>query len=269
MSNNTNNTYLVAGAIVVAGALIAVGVFFSGNKIPAENMPDDGQKEAPKEEISIQPITGDDHIVGDLDAKVTVVEYSDTECPFCKSFHGVLEEITQAYSPEDVAWVYRHFPLTSIHPKAPREAHATECAAELGGNDGFWNYINRLYEVTPSNNGLDLSLLPEIAEEVGLDKEAFEECQESERHIDLIGAQFEDAVQSGGTGTPYNVFVLKEAMSDNAQQGIASVSAQFGKGAVRVSDDKMRIAIGGGLSFQAVSGIIDILLDKPVEKPTQ
>jgi len=262
MSNNTNNSYLVAGAIVIAGALIAVGVFMSGDKTPANPDDNNERQDVVTEEISINPITADDHIVGDLGAKVTIVEYSDTECPFCKNFHEVLDQITQTYPGDQVAWVYRHFPLTSIHPKAPREAHATECAAELGGNEGFWNYINKIYEVTPSNNGLDLNILPDIAKEVGLDVEAFNACQDEERYLDAVGAQFEDAVGSGGTGTPYNVFVLSEEMSETAQQGISAISGQFGPGSVRVSEDNMRIAISGGLSFEATSGIIDILLDE-------
>ena len=106
-----------------------------------------------------------------------------------------------------VAWVYRHFPLDGLHRNARREAHATECAAELGGNEGFWDFINSVYEITESNDGLDLSILPDIAEEVGIDREKFIECQSSDRHADIIKFHEEDAVTSGGTGTPHTVLL--------------------------------------------------------------
>ncbi len=78
-----------------------------------------------------------DHIRGNPDAPVTLVEYSDFECPFCKRFHPTVKRIVDEYGGR-VRWVYRHFPLDEIHPvKARREAAAAECAAELGGNDAF------------------------------------------------------------------------------------------------------------------------------------
>ncbi len=111
----------------------------------------------------------------------------------------------------EVAWVYRHFPLDSLHAKARKEAQASECANELGGNDAFWAYIDRLFEITPSNDGLDLLLLPEIAEEIGLDRDLFEACLVGDmrggKYAGHIEADFQDAIASGGTGTPYIVVI--------------------------------------------------------------
>jgi protein-disulfide isomerase len=106
-----------------------------------------------------------------------------------------------------VAWVYRHFPLDAIHPKTRKEAEATECAAELGGNAKFWEYIDRLFEITPSNNGLDPDLLPQIATYVGLDEKEFENCLDSGRYAGKIEEQYQDAIRSGGRGTPHS-FVI-------------------------------------------------------------
>ena len=96
-----------------------------------------------------------------------VVEFSDLECPFCKRFHATMQQTVAAYGGQ-VAWVYRHFPIDQLHSKAPKEAEATECAAELGGNDKFWAYTNRLMEVTPANNGLILPNLPRLQYSSGL-----------------------------------------------------------------------------------------------------
>src|SRR5207249_6414117 len=79
-----------------------------------------------------------------------------------------------------VVWVYRHFPIDSLHSKARKEAQASECAAALGGNEAFWAYSDKLFEVTPSNNRLDLAQLPRIAQEIGLDRAQFETCLEGD-----------------------------------------------------------------------------------------
>ena len=123
-----------------------------------------------------------------------------------------------------VAWVYRHFPLDSLHKKARKEAQASECANELGGNDAFWAYTDRLFEITPSNDRLDLSLLPKIAEEIGLDRDTFEACLEGDarggKYADHIESDVQDAIASGGTGTPYIVVIAPngEAFPINGAQ---------------------------------------------------
>jgi protein-disulfide isomerase len=103
------------------------------------------------------PVTAADHIRGDISAPVKIVEYSDLECPFCKRFHTTLQEIMKSsYGTENkVAWVFREFPLAQLHPKAVKEAEAAECVAELGGNEAYWKFIDKVEEVTPGNNKLD------------------------------------------------------------------------------------------------------------------
>lgn len=177
--------------------------------------------------VTVADITADDHIVGNLDtAKVVVVEYSDLECPFCKQFHPRLEQLSVDFG-DEVAWVYRHFPLESLHPKAPREAEASECAGELGGNDGFWAFIDKVYEVTPSNNGLEDSKLPEIAGQIGLDVTKFNDCLSSGKYKDKVQSQYDDAVNAGGTGTPYSVVVGKDGTTIpiNGAQPYSSVKS--------------------------------------------
>jgi len=152
------------------------------------------------------PITDKDWVRGDRNAKVSVVEYSDLECPFCKRHHPTMQQLVAEYDGK-VNWVYRHFPLTQLHPKAPKEAEATECAGELGGNDTFWKYVDRLFEITPANNGLDPAELPKIAEYVGLNVSKFEACLNSGKWAQKVQEQAQDAVAAGGNGTPYNVIV--------------------------------------------------------------
>ena len=112
----------------------------------------------PNENINVAPVGQDDYIFGNPEAEIKIVEFSDLECPFCKSFHVTLHQVVQEYDGK-VAWIYRHFPIDSRHPKADAEAVAVECAGKLGGNEMFWKYIDKLFEVTPSNNGFDLKFL--------------------------------------------------------------------------------------------------------------
>ena len=201
---DTMQKLAVPFAIVIAGALIAVALYFSNQSSvagPAAQEPVVAEK--------IRGIQSNDHVRGNPNAAVVIVEFSDTECPFCKQFHSTMKQVIDAYGTDGkVAWVYRHFPLTQLHPKAPKEAEALECAAELGGNDIFWKYTDKLYEVTPSNNGLDAAQLPLIAEQVGLSKSAFMTCLDSGKHRARIEKDMNEVVAAGGQGTPHSIVLF-------------------------------------------------------------
>jgi len=153
----------------------------------------------------IRPVTARDHVRGARQAPVKIIEYSDTECPLCKRQHAVLQQILRNY-PDRVAWVYRHRPIARIHPKALKEAEAAECAGELGGPAAFWTFLDRLFEVTPSNNRLDRSELPRIAIHAGLDRERFRQCLDSGRHAARVAADAAE-MEAGDYGAPFSVVV--------------------------------------------------------------
>ncbi|MEK7112010.1 MAG: DsbA family protein [Patescibacteria group bacterium] len=150
-----------------------------------------------------------DRIRGSLDAEVYLIEYSDLECPFCKQFHATAQQAVEEYK-DKVTWVYRHFPLDTLHPKADKEAEAAECAFELGGQDGFWKYVDKIFEVTPSNNGLDLAKLPTYAGQVGLNQTSFKSCLDGGRYADLVEEQYQGGITAGVTGTPGNFIMNKK-----------------------------------------------------------
>lgn len=209
------NTMAVSGAIIIAGVLIAGAVILSGGKPSNSNVANNTQPQVAIKETGdlekMKPVTAEDHIRGDINAPVKIVEYSDTECPFCKRFHPTMQQVMDEYGKSGkVAWVYRHFPLDSLHSKARKEAEATECAAELGGNDKFWAYLDRLMEVTPANNGLDPAELPKIAKYVGLDENKFNECLSSGKYAQKIEEHVQNAVATGGNGTPWSIVVSKK-----------------------------------------------------------
>ncbi|GMQ95379.1 MAG: DsbA family protein [Patescibacteria group bacterium] len=213
------NPYAIPVAIVVAGLLIAGAVFLQGGFSVSEKQTEGkalSQNGVPTSSTSatdnIKPVTDEDHIKGDPNAKVILVEFSDIECPFCKRFHPTMQQLMDEYGKTgQVAWVYRHFPLDQIHSKSRKEAQAVECANELGGNDAFWKYLDKIFEITPSNDRLDLSLLPQVAKDIGLDRIQFEACLSGDarggKYADHIEDNYQDAIASGGTGTPYSVII--------------------------------------------------------------
>jgi protein-disulfide isomerase len=205
----TGNNFGIIAAIILAGGLIAGALYFSNNSSGSLTPPvnNDGAPEVSSGKVP--PVTENDHILGNPNAQVVIVEYSDFECPFCKDFHTTMHKIIDEYGAGGrVAWVFRHFPLAQLHSKAPKEAEASECAGELGGNDGFWKFADRLFATTPSNNLYNLDNLPKLAEEVGLDRNAFEECLESGRYADKIDKQFNEAIVAGANGTPFNMLLV-------------------------------------------------------------
>jgi protein-disulfide isomerase len=192
-------------AIIIAGGLVAGAIFMTQSKPKTPSVTDVLNT---KPEITVAPVSNSDHIRGKKDAKIVIIDYSDTECPFCKSFHESLKKIFDEYGANNtVAWVYRSFPL-DIHKKAPKEAEALECAAELGGNEGFWKYTDEIYRVTTSNDTLDLAQLPVIAENVGLNKAAFTTCIDSGKYAAKVDADYEAGRLAGANGTPYTVLVV-------------------------------------------------------------
>lgn len=200
--------FLLPASILIAGLLVSISLVYSigkkntNDKDLIANVSDSVQPSS----SNVKPVTNSDHIFGDPNAPIKIIEFSDLECPYCKNFHLTMKKVVDSYNGK-VAWIYRHFPL-DIHPKAVKEAQAVECAAEIGGNQAFWAYMDRLFEITPSNNGLDLNELPKIAEFIGLDKAKFQSCLDDQtKNIDLIQSNLDDAISSGARGTPYSIVV--------------------------------------------------------------
>ena len=203
----------------MAGAIIIAGIIIGGAILLKDSLPGDGSGLAnipgdPNSlNVEIRPVSGDDHILGNKNAKIVIVEYSDTECPFCKNFHKTMQEVVKQNDGE-VAWVYRHYPIPELHSKAPRQAEATECAYEQGGNTAFWKYIDRMFEVTPSNNGLPDSELENIAEYVGLNSSAFYTCLQSGKYKDKVADDIADGRKAGVSGTPSSLILVNGKVVD-------------------------------------------------------
>ncbi|MBI2036725.1 thioredoxin domain-containing protein, partial [Candidatus Microgenomates bacterium] len=130
-----------------------------------------------------------------------------------------------------IAWVYRHFPLDSIHPRARPAALAAECVASLGGNDAFWNYVDKLFEGAPVT--LTDDQLKTIAAGLGVNASQFDDCFKSRQFEDKINADLQDGQNGGITGTPGTIVI-------------------DGKGGKQL--------IPGALPYEQVKGIIEEVL---------
>lgn len=216
-----NRNYVLPITIVVAGVLIAGAVFWAGKSGTAT--PQTGSN--PTNVRAYAP--GVDHILGNPQAPVKVVEYYDLECPHCKLFNTTMHQVMDYYGASGkVAWVSRPFPLGSIHSKAPKEAEAAECAADQGKDAAYFKYADAVFAVTPSENGLDLAQLPVIAKNIGLNVDTFNSCLSSGKYTKKVTDSYNEAIKAGGQGTPYTLIMVgKDSVTLSGAQPYNSMRA--------------------------------------------
>lgn len=160
----------------------------------------------------IQQITPKDHVRGNRYTKVTLIEFVDLQCPYCKTLHATLMQVMDDYG-DDVNWVYRPFPLP-FHEHAMPAALAAECSFDQGGDFAFWQFIDFVFA-----HGADSSKLVGYAKELGWDHVAFKECIEDETYLDAIEREVARAEEAGVQGTPYVILVNNETGDMETIQG--------------------------------------------------
>lgn len=263
------------GAVIIAGAIIAIAIIYVKRPAPAIIPTNTDQNSAPS--INLSPITANDHILGNPNAPIKIVEYSDPSCPYCKTFNSTMVEIMNEYGPGGkVAWIYRSFPLDTpdangniLHPNANNESRALECAASLGGNNKFWDFEKKLYDITPSvtgatPGGLDQKQLPLIAKDLGINVVSFNECLMSEDAKNKVKEQTLNGVKAGVSGTPTSFFVLNDSINSTATNYIANALVQYRipQDLLFVSKDKKLISMSGAMPKAMITGIIESLIGR-------
>jgi protein-disulfide isomerase len=157
-------------------------------------------------------------VEGDASAKVTIVEFSDFQCPFCARFHtGTLPQIQKEYvETGKVRHVFRNLPLEAIHPMAFKASEAALCA---GDQDKYWEMHNLLFQ---NQRALAPEQLVGYAKTLGLDAAAFQSCLDSGKQAARIRTDLEEAGRLGLNGTP--AFVIGVAMPDGKVKTVKFVS---------------------------------------------
>ncbi len=184
----------------------------------------------------VAKVSDADYVRGDKNAKITLIEYSDLECPYCKTFHPVVNKILTDYDGK-VNFVYRHFPL-SFHANAQKEGEAALCVGKLGGGDKYFSFIDKIFDRTTSNGyGFSLDNLPALAKEVGVSESKFKDCLDGGDMASRVSDETNDGSQGGATGTP-TTFVV------NADSG------------------KTITGIPGAYTYDQVKSIIDSALNE-------
>jgi protein-disulfide isomerase len=143
----------------------------------------------------VRPLDERDHVLGNPAATVTLVEYGDYECPFCRAAHGAVKALRRIAG-DELLFAYRHFPLSQIHPHAFLAAEAAEAA---GAQGRFWEMHDLLFENQDRLDPPDLLL---YAESLDLDLERFASDLERRTHEPKVRQDFLSGVRSGVNGTP-------------------------------------------------------------------
>lgn len=162
------------------------------------------------------PVTQHDHILGSANAPVTLVEYGDYECPFCGAAYPIVNQVVQHFGPK-LRYVFRHFPLTEVHPDAEPAAESAEFA---GAHSRFWEMHGGLYE---NQDRLGTPLLFALAEALRLPQSELRASIATEKYAPKIKGDFIGGVRSGVNGTP--AFFVNGSQHDGTFEFADLVSA--------------------------------------------
>lgn len=192
---------VLPAAIAIGGIIVAFAVYLSLHRPEASTASGSGDPSL------VTPISSADHILGNPSAKVAVIEYADYDCEFCSQFDTTMHQLMATEGASgDVAWVYRNYPITQLHPLAYKTAEAAECVANVSGNDVYWKFADSLFanQPVPQNNFFSL------AQSAGADTNAMSTClQNASTTVDArIDAESANAVAVGALGTPYSIIVI-------------------------------------------------------------
>jgi len=221
---NKNNSLGFSLTILISGIIIAGAIFISRTNFIGEFFNDRKETEFTEEAPKIQPITKDDHILGNPDADVIIIEYSDFECRFCKEFHTTMRRIMDDYGADGrVAWVYRQLPLDEIHINARRISLTSECIAKNGGNAKFWEFTNNVFDNAPASI-LKINT-DQIVANLGFNIEEIDLCTQKPETILAVENDLKDAEYfkeiDPEFGTPYNIIITKTGLSSNISGSIS------------------------------------------------
>jgi len=162
-------------------------------------------KPAPEQQVPTEPtadasklsaVTKDDYVRGDYNAPVTMILFSDFECPFCLRFEDTLKQVMANYKGK-VRLVFRHFPL-SFHPEAEKAAEAAECSGEQGK---FWEMHDKIFEANKAGT-MGVAQWKTDAKALGLKTSQFDSCLDSGKYASKIAADEAEGQAAGVTGTP-------------------------------------------------------------------
>lgn len=182
-------------SIILASLILGGSIIYAFHSLSQIIMTGSEVAQEETEELAGPEIGELAHVLGDSSALVTLVEFSDFQCPYCSRFHFTVAQVMNDYSTE-VRWAFKHFPIDSLHPQARPAAEASECAAE---QDKFWEFADKLFE---NQTMLGPELYQEFASDLGLNVKQFKSCVGSRKYKDKVEADYQEGIKLGVRGTP-------------------------------------------------------------------
>lgn len=217
------SSFIISIAILLQGGIIKIG----GSTAPLLPQAQPQAPQAPAAPTSAKISIDDDPTLGDKNAPVTLIEFSDYECPFCKRhFDQVYPQIKKDYiDTGKVKLIFRDYPLPFHDPMATFEANAANCAKEQGGDSSYFKFHDAIFTKTISNgNGLTKEQVYQIAAEVGLNQANLKTCADDLKYADEIKKDITDGSTAGVSGTP--AFFVGKSDPSGAITGQIIVGAQ-------------------------------------------
>jgi protein-disulfide isomerase len=230
--------FLIVGAFVIGSLWTKVQYLEKTKNQPINNAP---IPQAPTDNGSpVKVSVDDDPVLGDKNAKVTLIDFSDYECPFCKRhFTDTYPQLKKDYiDTGKIKMVFRDLPL-NFHANAAREAEAAECARKQGGDTVYFQYHDQIFTKTTSNGtGLALDQLPIIARDLKLNVNQFQQCLDSGEFKSEVEKDLADAAKVGATGTP--TFFIGKSTTNGEIDAIKLVGAQPYSAFKTIIDEKLK-----------------------------
>ena len=199
----TRPSWILPGAILAAGAILAIAIY-----VVRADSPVFGPREG--NPTLMRPVHPNEHIVGNPEARIKIVEYADLDSAYAKEFQSTLSQIMLEYgSTGNVAWVFRHFPLVNQNIYAARHAEASECVASLGGNAAFWKFLDMVNATAPSDTQLSPEDYDTLVRQLGISEESFNACVASGEFASEVEEDFADALAAGAIASPYSIVLIE------------------------------------------------------------
>lgn len=171
----------------------------------------------------IRPVsTTQDHIYGNPNAAISIIEFSDFECPYCRKIHPDLKRLVNETN-QQINWVFRHYPLSFHKPNAQLEAEASECVAHLAGNKGFWTFIDTLFAQPRKGKQNRNQLISRAALKTNINLDALEKCKKTRQFKKNVNTDEKEALAIGLKGTPANIIIHHASKQIHIRQGAASL----------------------------------------------
>jgi len=277
MEEKNKNNIMTPVAIVVAGLIVAGAVILTNSGIlklgaskdesgQVASTEDTAENTIPSGPQTFKVSIDDDAVLGDANAPITIIEFSDYECPYCGAAAGTNEELIGMFKAQDETWtaaipevrskyvengtvkyVFRDMPLPFHNPVATKEALAANCARDQGGDAMYFEFHDELFENSEYNAKTDPESIREIAVKLGLDMTQYDECVDSEKFADEIRKDMDDFQK-----------LSEEVVKRQVAQGLGTPTFFIGRSTE--SGEIEGTLVSGAQPFQVFENVIEGLL---------